>query len=130
MKYIILVFLTLISVTFANQIELTEEEKEFIKKHPVIHLATSVSFEPFIIKNSNGSVFGHDKELLDLVTQKSGLKFKISTGNWDEVQEKAKQREFDGMSSAGFAKSREEYFNRSKSYLKLSTLIITHKDNL
>jgi len=110
-------------------LRLTSQEQEFIKNHPTINLASSVGYEPFLIQNSDSTISGHDRELLDIITQKTGLKFTITLGNWKQMQEKAKNREYDGLSSVGYVKEREKFYNPSSAYLHFMTLVITKKDN-
>ena len=112
-----------------DDINLSEKEKAFIKKHPVITLAGGKNYEPFIIQNSDGSISGHDMDLLNIITKKTGIKFKVELGKWDDMQQKAENRLYDGLISAGYAKSREKNFTASQAYLKFMPLVITKKEN-
>ena len=85
--------------------------------------------EWFLIKNRDGTISGHDKEIIDLIIKRTGLKINLKLGNWSDMQERAKNREFDGLSSAGYNKERELYYNSSIPYIYLTTLVIVKKDN-
>jgi ABC-type amino acid transport substrate-binding protein/nitrogen-specific signal transduction histidine kinase len=108
--------------------EFTEEERDFISNHPTIHLASSDSYQPFLIQNGE-IVEGHDIELLNLISQKTGLKFKVTLGEWDDIQKRAINREFDGLSTAGYHENRNRYYNPSNSYLKFASFVIVKKGN-
>jgi len=112
-----------------NNIQLTTNEKEFIQKHPVINLVTSYNFEPFTILNPDGTASGYDRDLLNIVEQKTGLKFNITFGNWDEMRTKTLKGQFDGFGSGGYHKERKKKLNHSKAYLTFSTFVITKKGN-
>ena len=119
---------TALSVT-TQTITLTEQEKLFIKKHPVIVLGGGSSFEPFLIQNDNGTITGHDYELVQLISKQTGLKFRFELGNWKEIQTKADNYEIDGLSSAGFAQKRLELFNPSNNYLNFTSRIFVTSGN-
>ena len=110
-------------------ITLSDKEKDFVKKHPIITLAGGDSYEPFLIKESDGLITGHDMELLNLVGQKIGIEFKVEVGNWEIMQKKAQEKKYDGLVTAGYDKSREKSLVASKPYLKFVPLVITKKGN-
>ncbi|MEA3288855.1 MAG: transporter substrate-binding domain-containing protein [Campylobacterota bacterium] len=127
----LLLFVSIFSVfIFAKtDINLTEIEKEFIKNNPEVSLGSGIGFEPFVIKNGDGTLSGHDIDLLDIISKKTGLKFKLNVDDWTNVQKKTKEKELDGFFASGYDKSRENFANRSHPYLKLTTLVITRADN-
>ncbi|MEA3353347.1 MAG: transporter substrate-binding domain-containing protein [Campylobacterota bacterium] len=107
----------------------TPEEKEFLKAHSTVNLASSLGYEPFVIQNSDGSITGHDRELLNLIEEQTSLRFNLTLGNWKELQQKAQNKEYDGLTTAGYTKDREKYFQRTKGYITLSPFVITNKNN-
>ncbi|MEA3352184.1 MAG: transporter substrate-binding domain-containing protein [Campylobacterota bacterium] len=128
-KIFFLFFIVFGTFLFPNVLDLSKEEKSFIEEHPVINLASGVGFDPFVIKNDDGTFSGHDVELLDIISKKTGLKFNFTVGDWTQMQKMTKERKFDGLFSAGYVKSREEYADASLPYIKLTTLVITRKGN-
>lgn len=128
-RYVLVILILLLTQLYASNLELTQGEKEFIKKHPIVNLASGESFEPFIIRNNNGTIGGHDKEVLDFITKKTGIKFNITVGKWKIIQKKAIQREYDGITSAGYLKERENIYNYTLPYLNITPFIITKKGN-
>ncbi len=124
-------FASLAHAHFVNeqQVKLTADELAFIANNPEITLASGDSFEPFTILNADGSVSGFDADLLALISKRTGLKINLSLGNWEQVQERAKRREFDGISAASPDENRKSYLNFSKPYTKLYSVVLVQKDN-
>ena len=130
MKFLFFIIFTFELVLYANNsIVLTQDEKEFIQKNPIIKLTTSYGFEPFTIYNSDATVSGYDRDLLNIVEHETGLKFNITFGNWDEMYLRTLEGEFNGFGSAGFNEERKKHLNHSIPYLTFSTFIITKKNN-
>jgi len=122
-------FLLLIQNIYSTQVILTQEEKDFIKNHPAITLAGGESFEPFLIKNSDESISGYDFGIVQLIKKRTGLNIEFELGNWAVVQEKAKKRLLDGLSSSSVNEERKKHYNSSLPYFKYSSLVIVRKGN-
>jgi hypothetical protein len=94
--FFILLFLTAISVSFANEsikkAVLTNEEKAFLKAHPEIILGAEKNAIPYIFVSEDGSISGHDFEVLQRINQATGANFKLKLGVWAEIQELARQK--------------------------------------
>ena len=104
-------------------IELTKAETAFVKEHSEILLAGGISFAPFLMQNKSGEVFGHDVDIVNLVAQRTGLKIRIELGVWQEIQERARNRELDGLLTASPTKERTLYYNISEPYIHLTPLV-------
>lgn len=115
--------------TSQYDLQLTEKEQRFINEHQDIVLGAGLKFEPFVLQRENGSITGHDADLVELINRMSGLNMRIVTGVWSEIQAQAERREIDGLSSSAFASSRLELFNPSDAYLSLSYIIIVKAGN-
>lgn len=113
----------------AEEIVLTDKEKAFILAHPEITLGGGVSFEPFLVKNSNGTISGYDVDIANLIKKKSGLNIKFKLGKWKEVQEEAKNRTVDGLSTASRQKSRDAYMDASIPYMQTTSFVIVKHGN-
>ncbi len=108
---------------------LTQQEQRFIQEHQIVVLGGGSSFEPFLIQNDNGSITGHDYELAQLISKKTGLEIRFELGNWKEIQAKAANKEIDGLSSAGFTQERLHSFNNSTNYLTFTRRILVNSGN-
>lgn len=112
-----------------GQIDLTPEEKKFIEEHPEIILGTEEEWKPYVIVNMDGSVDGYDVDVLKLINDVSGANFTLQTGKWQEMQEKVKRKEIDGLSSGSVQDERRTFVNFSDPYISMSKALIVSKEN-
>jgi len=112
-----IVFMTLIFThnAFAQlekieaEIELTPQEKQYIKDHPVIKVHTAASWHPFNYIE-NGEVSGYNNDLIRLVAEKTGLKIEFIIGyEWNEYLEKLKNKEIDVISNMKITPERQQF---------------------
>ncbi len=64
----------------ADELILTEVERAFIEQHPVIELGVDPKFIPFEFFDENGDYRGITADYLDLISEKTGLRFSIAAG--------------------------------------------------
>ena len=109
---------------------LTKEEIQYIKKHPVIRVGDGDSWAPVgFVKN--GKYIGIAKDYLDLISQKTGLKFKMVIGNWSKFYEDMKENKSDSvdmLDTIQYVKGREKYFNFTPPYITLQKYFFIRKD--
>ena len=88
-KYLLLLLL-LCNTLFANiLINLTNEEKEFIKNNPVINVGAETDWPPFDYVE-NGKYKGIAKDYLEIIEKKTGLKFNYIYGyKWNDLLQMA-----------------------------------------
>ncbi len=111
------------------KLALTQEEKAFVDAHPEVVLGGGVSFAPFVMQNEFGEIKGFDKDVTDLIHEKTGLTIRFELGTWKSILEKAKAGELDGLTAAGLSESRKQYFNATIPYITLTGFIIVKKGN-
>jgi len=127
---IILMFqLNLYSANSETKIKLTPTEIKFIKKHPHITLGGADSFEPYLIQENDDKITGYDADIVKIINERTGLNIKFELGNWNKIQEKAKKRFYDGLSTSGPGADRDLYYNHSIAYMKYTPLVIVNKGN-
>ena len=56
-----------------------------------------------------------------------GIKFKLVSGGWHDIQQKAKAKEIDGIRLIFKSKAREKYLKYTKPYAKIAHAIVTQK---
>lgn len=108
---VVLFFFLIAGNSTASQIVLTDKERTFINNHPVVKLGVGASFDPFVIQNIDGSFSGHDIDILELVSEHTGLQFSFEIGPWVDIQSRAIEREVDGLLTAMNTEERARYFN-------------------
>ncbi|EAR63016.1 diguanylate cyclase domain-containing protein [Neptuniibacter caesariensis] len=126
--YGLYLLLTITNVSSA-ELELTASEIEFIKNHPIITLGTDKSWEPYVITSDNGIISGYDSEILNKINQITGANFQLTLGNWSEMQEAAKARRIDGLSTGAAIPERLSYLNFSFPYLTLQKSVFVALGN-
>ncbi|MDZ7818213.1 MAG: transporter substrate-binding domain-containing protein [Aliarcobacter sp.] len=113
----------------SNTINFSEEEKEFIQKHPVIKFS-DVKWEPFFTINEN-TYSGIFKEYYKLIEERTGLKFefvKFNDGvNFQLVLDALRNKEIDMIDGTGKTADRASYSLFSEPLMKVSLAIISNK---
>ena len=112
-----------------KRVSLTEKEQSFLEKHPDIRLGTEKSWEPYVIVGDDGSITGYDADILSHINEVTGANFTLVTGTWRDMQQKAMNKEIDGLSTGGVHKERERYLNFSDVYISLKKMLIVAKHN-
>jgi len=113
---------------FASHVELTQKEKKWLAKHPVITLGTETTWAPFVINNGN-SINGFDVDILSLVNKNTGANFQLKVGTWKDMVQKAINKEIDGLSTSAVHEERAKFFNFSNSYTSTKKYFITLNNN-
>ena len=84
-----------------NNLELSLEERKWIKDHPNIRLSPDPDFLPLEHIDKSGKYVGIAADYVRLLEKKLNINFEIlKLKNWDEVIEKAKTREIDMWGAA------------------------------
>lgn len=79
------------SVHAADGIEFTDTEKAWIAAHPVVHFGYDPDWGPFSYRNEAGEMAGIDRDFLQLLETRIGLKFvPVHSRSWPEAYEGAK----------------------------------------
>jgi len=113
-----------ISVSSSSLVSLTQAEIDFIEEHPVIYLGVDPNFTPYEFIDIDNSYNGIAKDYLDLISEKTGLKFEITKGlTWDQAYEKAVLKELDGLPIIGTSEERQKYFIFSDSYYSFQRVL-------
>lgn len=126
---LLIIYFIITQSLFASKITLTEKEKKFIQQHPVITLGIDSNWSPHVLIDKNGKITGYDAEILNLVNKNTGMNFKLITGRWDKIVEKAKKREIDGLSASAIHEERRKYFNFSNVFFSTQRLLIVSHIN-
>jgi ABC-type amino acid transport substrate-binding protein len=124
------------SITHAGQlpektpsINLTTEEKAWLKEHPEITIAHTFDWPPYSFLDSNSQPVGPSIDFFEIVAEMVGLKFKVhQDGLWNRIYEAGKNKEVDVVASMTITKERKQWFSFPRPYLFLSSYIVTRKD--
>jgi len=123
-----ILLITLFSIkALASPLHLTEEEKNFIQENTVVKIAMMPDFAPFTYE-VNGKVVGFEHDLLDIISQKTGLTFEKHIDKWTTIYNAFKNKEVDVISSISYKEYREPFTLFSSSYYDIPIMIFV-RDN-
>jgi signal transduction histidine kinase len=113
---------------FKQDIKLTKEESEFIKKH-TLKVSVSGAWEPFTFKSDDNKALGISSEYWNLISNKLNIQSEnIFFDTFSSQLESIKNKTADLIYSVGETKQRKEYSIFSKEYIKFPISIVTKKD--
>jgi two-component system sensor histidine kinase EvgS len=110
-------------------VELTDEERAWIREHPVIRVGVD-HYPPFEIVDDKGNYEGFGAEYLRRVGENTGLNFKILTGlTWAQIQEGAKNGTVDVIPVITDTAERSKFLRFTDGYLLHPQVIITRREH-
>ena len=118
-----------VGLASATDAKLSPAERVFLKAHPRIVLGTEKSWEPYVIVDANGQINGYDAEILARINALTGAHFQLKAGVWREMQEQARARQIDGLSTGGIHAERRQYLNFSDIYISLNKMLLVAQGN-
>lgn len=121
----ILFFISIQAV--AKPIVFTEEEKEFIKNTPMVKVGMMPDFTPFSYYIKNTPV-GFEHELLNILSQRTGLVFEKEYAKWTTIYTAFKNKEVDVITSISHKKYREPFTTFTSSYYDIPIMIFVRDD--
>lgn len=120
---------TIFSVCNAANVELTLAEKTWLKAHPTITLGSDSNWEPYIIKQGDGTIIGLDRDILNLINRNTGANFQLTSGTWGEMVGKLKAGEIDGVSTSSIRFAEAHAYRYSKPYFSVQKALIVADTN-
>jgi len=120
---LLIVFLSLFISQMAsgseeNKLQLTAEEEQWLKTHPVIHIGSDATWKPVEWKSSNGEFNGISIDYLRKIEEMIDIRFEFgSSETWVKLIERAKCKDIDGFSCITKTKKRSEYLNFTEPYI-------------
>ncbi len=112
-----------------NPLHFTKQEQEFLEDHSTITLGTGDSWAPYTIKGSNGILSGYDQDILTKINAVTGANFIQRQGNWSKMQQMAKDKKIDGLSTLTVTKERNKFLNFSNVYISLKKMVMVKQRN-
>lgn len=111
-----------------REVNLSDEEKKWLKEHPVIKIGVDPSYAPYEFINSAGKHVGISADYLKLIEEILNIKFKVVPNlTWQEVLQSAKNRTIDLVPLATPTDGRKKYLNFTKTYTYGPTVIFMKK---
>ncbi|RXI41308.1 hypothetical protein CRU99_09790 [Malaciobacter mytili] len=116
-------FIIFLYITNAK-VELTLEEKAFIKANPKIVLGLDKNWNPYIIKKGD-LLEGLEVDYINLINKKLGTNITLVADEWKNIIFLAKSKQIDGLALSSISNDRKTYFDFSKTYLQSYKYIFT-----
>ena len=110
------------------EINLSKEEIQWIKDHPVIRLGIDPEFAPFEFMEE-GRYSGIASDYIRLLIQRLNINLEVVEGlTWSEVIEKAKKKDIDVLPAVGITDERKQFLSYTQPYLNFHRVIVTQAD--
>lgn len=127
-SFLIIAFLSVMTNVALAEIEFTEQEKAWIKAHPIIYHGYEPNWPPFEMYK-DGEYKGIIGDYIEEMERETGLDIRpIPDITWEETLSKLKTGEVDFTFCAGITDERKKYLAFTKPYLELPMIIVTRKD--
>ena len=114
------------SVNKENKSIFTDQEKQWMKNNPVIKVGVDNDWAPFDY-DIDGIHNGISSEYLNIISEKTGLKFDIYSDSWSNVISKIKNNEIDMLACAVKNSKREDFLEFTDPYLSLDIVVVGKK---
>ena len=114
------------------RVELSDQEKKFIAEHKPIRVGITPEWAPFSYFTSDGKGAGIDVDVLNLISERTGVTFELVPGKppWDEIWRMAQTGKLDLSTSTVPTAERERVFKFSKPYGQSLTVIVARSGDL
>ncbi len=113
-----------------EKINLTDEEKKWLKRHKIIRIGVDPLFAPFEIVTADNKYKGIGANYIRLIEKRIGLKMELVPDlSWKEVINKTKKREIDLLPCIGVTEARKKFLLFTEPYLSFPRVIITRVDS-
>lgn len=107
-------------------LNLTESERNWLKQHSVIRLASDNAWPPFEWIDEDNHYRGMAADYMRLVESRLGINFEVERNKaWPDVVEAVKKHELDVFSCVAKNPQREEFVNFTRPYLSFPMVIVT-----
>lgn len=109
-------------------VQLTLEERKWLKEHQVIKVASDSAWAPFEFQDEKGKFHGVAIEYLKSFEEMLGVQFEISQElSWQELIKHVRQRKIDMFSCVAVTPERSEYLKFTQPYIKIPAKIFTRQ---
>jgi polar amino acid transport system substrate-binding protein len=108
--------------SIASTLILTKDEQAFVKTAPAVKVAMMPDFTPFTYYINNKPI-GFEHDLLNIISQRTGLKFEKHIDKWTTIYNSFKNKEVDMITSISYKKYREPFTLFTSAYYNIPIMI-------
>ncbi len=127
MKKLFFLFLTFVTLTYANS-DFTKEELAYIKKN-TFKVGMLPDFPPFSIKE-DGKQKGFSYDILQLFSQKYHISFEYQINSWPKILKDFKEKKIDIIDTISYKEKHLEFTNYTQPYYEIPLVIFSQKGHL
>lgn len=115
--------------TGRSNLNLTDDEIEWLNSHPTIRVAHDGYFPPYSFIDETGQFKGYAIDILNIIKEKTGLEVETYPNPiWGEIFSAAKKKEIDVLSVMIDTPDRRNWFVFSNPYIFKSQVVITNSE--
>jgi ABC-type amino acid transport substrate-binding protein len=93
-------------------VELSDKERAWLAEHPDIVLGSATGYDPMVIKRADGTHVGFLVDFFEQVSRRLNTRIRLHIeDSWADIQEKAQNREIDGLAFGGRDPGRDVHYN-------------------
>ncbi|OLS62289.1 transporter substrate-binding domain-containing protein [Pseudomonas putida] len=113
-----------------QRLDLTPDEEAWLQRNPRIRVAIDEQFPPVTYRDDNGAFRGISADLLEIISQRSGLAFDIvERAGFNEMTRRLEADEVDLLAALPFSQDRQQQVAFSRSWLSNGLVLVT-RDNV
>ncbi|MDA3873741.1 MAG: transporter substrate-binding domain-containing protein, partial [Kiritimatiellae bacterium] len=108
---------------------LTEQEKAWLRNHPVLSLAVDDHYPPKnFVDQTTGELVGISIDYMRLISQKLGVSIRFEGSSWDQSLQKAMRHEVDGIVNADELEERKPYLDFTEVYARYPQAVLVRQN--
>jgi len=113
-----------------QQFQLTDEEIEWLKEHPVIKIAPNSNFKPVEFFEVDGTYSGFSADIFKIIEQRLGIKFNVVRyPGVEEIHKAMEALDIDVITTTSLTSAKENYLLFSEPLIKLQKVIVVNSSD-
>ncbi|MFQ5344758.1 MAG: response regulator [Mariprofundus sp.] len=114
----------------SRRIHLTPQERDWIKAHPVIQMASLDDWPPFEFRDKQGNYTGIAPAFIRLLEQRTGLHFQPNFGRWATLLDRLKNRTLDMSGDLYKTPARQQFLSFTQPMMAMTDAIFTQDSTI
>lgn len=100
-------------------LELTDNEKKWIRTNPVVLYGAEKDWRPYDFVNDEGQHDGVSRDYLDVISAMTGLQFEPVVGDWNDLLEQARQQQISVLPAIYSSEERRQFLMFTEPYQQM-----------